>query len=66
MIVEESNNLILVSTEYGGHIGWYQGLNPKRWFVSKCIAFCEEAIRLEINKGVEEGKNVSNLKIDQD
>ena len=40
----KSDNLICVHTAYGGHIGWYQGLYPERWFVNKCIAFCEELI----------------------
>lgn len=50
--ISESDNLICLKTIYGGHVGWYQGLYPERWFVSKCYAFCEEIIRLKMNKKV--------------
>jgi uncharacterized protein len=39
--IYENSNLILATTEYGGHLGWLQGLNPsaENWVDGVCVQF---------------------------
>ncbi len=42
----ENPNLILATTEYGGHMGWLQGLNPsaENWADRVCVQFAQSVI----------------------
>lgn len=51
-LVRESENIILIRTEYGGHIGWFEGISPNRWFVNKCFNFCEALYRTKIKESL--------------
>lgn len=53
ILVKETDNIILVQTEYGGHIGWYQGWNPNRWFVNKIVSFIDSVLRIKQNEEIE-------------
>lgn len=61
--VLNSDNQILIKTEFGGHIGWYEGLFPTRWFILKCLNFCESLINIKISKDIQEYKNNSQLNL---
>eukprot|EP00340_Litonotus_pictus_P004662 CAMPEP_0170527336 /NCGR_PEP_ID=MMETSP0209-20121228/12835_1 /TAXON_ID=665100 ORGANISM="Litonotus pictus, Strain P1" /NCGR_SAMPLE_ID=MMETSP0209 /ASSEMBLY_ACC=CAM_ASM_000301 /LENGTH=142 /DNA_ID=CAMNT_0010817817 /DNA_START=780 /DNA_END=1205 /DNA_ORIENTATION=- len=50
--IRESENIILVRTDFGGHIGWFEGLNVERWFVNKCVSFCDSMIQIKSNNEI--------------
>lgn len=39
--VQKNPNLILATTEYGGHLGWLEGWTPKKdsWSDHVCVEF---------------------------
>ena len=34
-----NHNILLVYTKLGGHVGFYTGIKPKRWYVVPCLEF---------------------------
>lgn len=47
----KTENIFILQTKYGGHIGWYEGnLLPTRWFTKKCLRFCNFIRNTEIDK----------------
>ena len=34
-------NVILLLTKYGGHVCWFTGIRPKRWFLDKALKWVE-------------------------
>lgn len=40
-----NDNLILMTTNYGGHVGWFTGtFLPKRWYQIPCIEYLEAVL----------------------
>lgn len=39
--LKERPNIILAVTELGGHISWYSGIKPKRWYQKPCLEFLD-------------------------
>ncbi len=37
---KSNENIILLVTKTGGHVGWFEGfLNPKRWYIKPTLEF---------------------------
>ncbi|KAJ3184482.1 hypothetical protein HK101_009852 [Irineochytrium annulatum] len=41
--VKENPYVVLATTDAGGHIGWYQGIWPRRWFQKPVVEFIKMA-----------------------
>ena len=37
-------NLVLAITNVGGHVGWFTGLSPKRWYPKPCLEFLDSIL----------------------
>ena len=42
--VRGNPNIVLAVTELGGHIGWYTGVVPERWYAKPCLEFLDALI----------------------
>lgn len=46
----ENDKLILMTTNNGGHVGWFTGnLMPKRWFQIPCVEYLEAVLTTQEN-----------------
>ncbi len=37
--VKENENLIMAITDHGGHVAWFEGLCPRRWYIKPSLEF---------------------------
>jgi len=56
---EENENVMMLLTDSGGHVCWFEGnINPSRWFIKKAVEYVEAIIENDLKKEIE-GKKIN-------
>jgi len=58
--LKSNPNIIYAETTHGGHLCWFSGVNPQRWYDEPTVEFLDRALALKQNQKKEATTSYSN------